>query len=152
MQTTFFSLGRFLKKLADDQCSSITKGSIYHIKHIDIQPFIMGVDWPEIGRLMEASIMFDICTYCLVTLYGRRSLATCTCFYKSRSQARNQDLIWVIILCKSIFIQWFPIAITAWNRLFETQTKFCNSMKRFLRCSLKGVNNLHVNWSLSQKK
>ena len=24
MQTTFFSLGRFLKKLADDQCSSIT--------------------------------------------------------------------------------------------------------------------------------
>ena len=28
-----FYLERFLKKLADDQCSSITKGSIYHIKH-----------------------------------------------------------------------------------------------------------------------
>ena len=34
MQTTFFYLGRFLKKLADDQCSSITKGSIYYIKHM----------------------------------------------------------------------------------------------------------------------
>ncbi len=32
-QTTFFYLGKFLKKLADNQCSSITKGSIYHIKH-----------------------------------------------------------------------------------------------------------------------
>ncbi len=33
IQTTFFYLERFLKKLADDQCFSITKGSIYHIKH-----------------------------------------------------------------------------------------------------------------------
>ncbi len=33
MPSTVFYLGRFLKKLADDQCSSITKGSIYHIKH-----------------------------------------------------------------------------------------------------------------------
>ncbi len=33
MQTTFFYLGRFLNKLADDQCSSITNGSIYHVKH-----------------------------------------------------------------------------------------------------------------------
>ncbi len=31
---TFFYLERFLKKLADNHCSSITKGSIYHIKHI----------------------------------------------------------------------------------------------------------------------
>ena len=33
MQSTFFYLGRFIKKLADHQCSSITKGSIYHFKH-----------------------------------------------------------------------------------------------------------------------
>ena len=33
IQTTFFYLGSFLKKLADDQCSSRTKDSIYHIKH-----------------------------------------------------------------------------------------------------------------------
>ncbi len=34
MQTTFFYLGRFLKKIADDQSFSISKGSIYHIKHV----------------------------------------------------------------------------------------------------------------------
>ncbi len=33
MQSTFFYLERFLKKLADDQCSSLSKSSIYHIKH-----------------------------------------------------------------------------------------------------------------------
>ncbi len=49
MQTTFFYLERFLKKLAEDQCSFITKGSIYHIKHMYIQPFTTVVDWPEIG-------------------------------------------------------------------------------------------------------
>ncbi len=55
--TTFFYLGKFLKKLVD-QCSSITKDSIYHIKHMSIQPFTMGVNWPEIVYLMEVSIMF----------------------------------------------------------------------------------------------
>ncbi len=33
IQTIFFYLENVLKKLAGDQCSSITKGSIYHIKH-----------------------------------------------------------------------------------------------------------------------
>ncbi len=46
-QTTFFYLGRFLNKLADDHCSSITKGSIYYIKHMYIQPFTTIVDCPE---------------------------------------------------------------------------------------------------------
>ncbi len=39
MQTTFFYLGRFLKKLADDQCSSVTKGSINHINSTKKKPF-----------------------------------------------------------------------------------------------------------------
>ncbi len=44
-QTTFFYLEKFLKKLTDDdQCSSITKGSIYHIKYMYIQPFSKVVD------------------------------------------------------------------------------------------------------------
>ncbi len=38
-QTTFFYLERYLKKLADDQFSSMPKSSIYHTKHIYIQPF-----------------------------------------------------------------------------------------------------------------
>ncbi len=36
-----------------------------------IQPFTMGVDWPEIRRLMEVSIMFNICTYWIFTWYRR---------------------------------------------------------------------------------
>ena len=71
---TFFHLGKFLKKLADDQCSSITKGSIFYIKHMYIQPKTMGVDWPEITCLMEVSIMFYMCTYCVFAWYGRRIL------------------------------------------------------------------------------
>ena len=53
----------------------ISKGSTYHVRHYDvqlsIQPFTMEVDWPKIGCLMEVSIMFDICTYCIFTLYRR---------------------------------------------------------------------------------
>ncbi len=51
MQITFFYRGRFLKKLADYQNSSITKGSIYHIEHMNIQPFTAVVDRPEIGSI-----------------------------------------------------------------------------------------------------
>ena len=69
MQATSFNLGRFLKKLADDQCSTIAKGSIYHIKHMSIQPFTIEVDWSEIGFLIEVSTMFNICTYCVFTWY-----------------------------------------------------------------------------------
>ena len=57
MQTTFFYLERFLKKPADDQCSCITKDSIYQIKHMYIQPFTTVVDWPEIWRFKEVSTM-----------------------------------------------------------------------------------------------
>ncbi len=71
MQTNFFYLGRFLKKLVDDQCSSITKGSIYHINHMYIQPFNTVVDWSEIWWLMEVSTMVYICRYYVFTWGGR---------------------------------------------------------------------------------
>ena len=51
--------------------NALTKGSIYHCKTGARQSFSMEVDQPEIGRLMEVSIMFDIGTYCVFTLYGR---------------------------------------------------------------------------------
>ncbi len=78
MQTTFFNRGRFLKKLADDQCFSITKGSIYYIKHMYIQPnlFTTVVDWPEIWRWMEVSTMFHVFRYCVFTWYGRHNVTT----------------------------------------------------------------------------
>ncbi len=71
MQGTFFCLGKFLKKLADNQCFSITKGSIYYIKHMYIQPFNTEVDWAEICHLKEVSTMFSICRYCIFTLWKR---------------------------------------------------------------------------------
>ncbi len=55
------------KKLADDQCSSVTKGSISYIKHMYAQFLSMEVDWPGIWCLMEVSVMFYICTYCVCT-------------------------------------------------------------------------------------
>ena len=33
---------------------------------LSIQPFTIGVDRPELGRLMEVSIMFDIWIYCIL--------------------------------------------------------------------------------------
>ena len=71
MHNTSFYLERFQEKLADDQCSSITEGSIYHVSHVYIQPFTTVVDWPEIVCLMEVSIMFNICRYCVFTWRGR---------------------------------------------------------------------------------
>ena len=74
-KTTFFYLGRYLKKLADnqsDQCSSLTKRSIYYIKRIHIYNLLPHtvVDWPEIWCLMKVSTMFYICRYCVFTWDG----------------------------------------------------------------------------------
>ena len=41
IQTTFFYPGRFFKKLADDQCSSITKGSMYISDYIQTTFFYL---------------------------------------------------------------------------------------------------------------
>ncbi len=52
-------LGRFLKKEADDQCHSITKGSAsIYVKHLSIKAFTMRMAWacPEVGCLMEVHI------------------------------------------------------------------------------------------------
>ncbi len=64
---------RSLKKLADDQCSSVTKGNIWHIKHY-VHTTSRERNNFEIGRLIKISIMFNICTYCVFTLYGRIGL------------------------------------------------------------------------------
>ena len=69
-----YYLGRFLKKLADNHCSSITKGRIYHVNHMYIQPFTTVVDWPEIGCLKEVSALLYICRYCVFTWDGRTAM------------------------------------------------------------------------------
>ncbi len=69
----FSYLGRS-EKLGDDQCSSWTKGSIYHINHMSIQPFTTVVDWPETWCLMEVSGMLYICGCCVFTWDGKSLL------------------------------------------------------------------------------
>ena len=54
-----------------NQCFSITQVSINHIKLMSIQTFIMGENWPEIGCLMEVSIINLIFAHTAgFTLYG----------------------------------------------------------------------------------
>ncbi len=58
------------------KCFSITKGSIYYIKHkcVHVQCFSMEVDWLKIWCLMQVSTMFYTCTYCIFNLWGRYSI------------------------------------------------------------------------------
>ena len=52
------------------------KGSIYYIKHGQIQLFDMRVGWSENICLMEVSVMIYKCTYYVFTFYGRWNLTT----------------------------------------------------------------------------
>ncbi len=67
-QTTFFYLERFLKKLADDQFSSITKGIIYHIKHYVHATCYHGngLTWNLTFNGSRVSTMLNIHTYCVL--------------------------------------------------------------------------------------
>ncbi len=60
MQTTFFYIERFLKKLKPINALLSLKGlsTIWNIMYI--QYITMIVDWPEIGRKIKVSIMFNI--------------------------------------------------------------------------------------------
>ncbi len=100
IQTTFFYLERFVKKLADDRWSSITKGSIYHLKHKSIQPFNMGVD----GCFMEVSIMFNIFTYCILTLYDRLGIVI---LYGDMLCQVRDELLWPTLILDHRPICWF---------------------------------------------
>ena len=54
-----------MKKLADDQCALINKGSIYHIKYMSIQP----LSWEWIDMKLDVKwkylFFFDMCVYIL---------------------------------------------------------------------------------------
>ncbi len=67
MQNTFFCkiLGRFLKKLGDDQCSSITKGTK---TYICLYHFARGKDWLEIGHKWKY-LLWLIFTHIAFLLY-----------------------------------------------------------------------------------
>ena len=89
IQTTFFNLGRFLTKLADNQCPSITKGSIYlpYKTFVHTTFYHSTVDWPEIWHLMEVCTMFYICRCCVFTLFVR-----CVVITQNESDVGNNML------------------------------------------------------------
>ncbi len=71
MQTTLFYLKRFLKKLADDQCSSMTKGT-----YLPYQTYVRTTFYHCNG--LSKNLTFNgsiynvfICKYCIFTWYGR---------------------------------------------------------------------------------
>ncbi len=64
IQTTFCYLGRFLKKLADDQCTSITKGSIYTMFNFEIRfDVIPAVDCVLHSEQPYKSVCFEAIPY-----------------------------------------------------------------------------------------
>ena len=93
--TTFFNLGRFFKKWADNQCSLITKGSNYYIKHISLHLITIGVDWPEIGRLMEylSCLIFAHTAFLLCIAKYRRHPCPASQTYSHQWYGQGQTLL-----------------------------------------------------------
>ena len=57
--------------VSHNQCSKLPTDPARSQHIMSTQPVTMGVDWhTEIGRIMKVSLMFDICTYCVFTLYS----------------------------------------------------------------------------------
>ena len=84
IQTTFFYLGRFMKHIRQSVLFNdlTTVSTISNI----IQPFTMGVYWPEIGCLMEA--MFGICIMHTAFLLCMRQL------YYALWRRKNVEKCW----------------------------------------------------------
>ncbi len=81
IQTTLFYLGRFVKKLADNQFYSITKGIIYRTKHIYIHPFSMEVVWLKKFEVWGKYLLGFIFANTAILL-GMSALLTCEQRYK----------------------------------------------------------------------
>ncbi len=75
IQTTLLFLGRFLKKLTINALQWLKATStISKLIIMSVQLFTSGMDWPEIWYLMEVSIMFDICSYWVLTLKSKKGV------------------------------------------------------------------------------
>ena len=90
--TCFLLPWKIPDNLADDKRSSITKDSIYHIKHMYIQPFTTVVDWPEIGCLMEVSTLFYILQILRFYLWGQIQSGKCEAFLKGWFNSTFEDM------------------------------------------------------------
>ena len=92
-QSTFFCLGKFMKKSADDQCSSITKWRIYYIKHMYIQP----LSWKWIDQIFDGKWK-----YLLWFIFAHKHL-----------KKRKSALVWGVLIPNLVIVPWHN-----WHKLF----------------------------------
>ncbi len=116
-QNTFFCLGKFLMWLADDQSSSITKGSIYYIKHMYIQPFSMEVDWWEIcikWKYLQCFIFVDTVFFTLWGGYIALSFLICSMLHTTK---------FFFVSFSSFLVVFFQVSLT--GSAFTYSAKGC---------------------------
>ncbi len=124
MQTTSLYLRRFLKKLADNHFSSITKGSTYyrHIKHNVHTTFYHSSglirNWMFYGCIYTTR--FYICWYCVFSWYGRINTPVNFAFERlkySDNKVLGVNLRWVSPLLtsevwlSSWIVSWIPLLL-----------------------------------------
>ncbi len=99
MQATFFYLQKLWKKLADDQCSSITKGSIYHIRHMFTQPFTThgsGLTWKLMFKYLYTGCPNEMLTLWKVILTAVQNKSHMIFHWLSRTGISfKMKLIWL---------------------------------------------------------
>ena len=121
-QTIFFNLGRFLKKLADDQCSSITKGSIYHVICTYIQPFTIAVDWPQCFIFADTEFLpgaAELVNYsCLLTIILRSYM------YNDLKKTKNHLRIIILSLSMKLVLE-DKLSGTKISKGFSCQALYC---------------------------
>ncbi len=114
--------------LVDDQCSSITKGSIYHVKH-NVHTTFSHRSGLTRNCMFDGTIIITICRYCVLTWWGRglfnvfhfKSLFTST--FLVRSHKRNA--FFYVRLLRSVHRSCFRGAA----RTHEAQRHACNTVR-----------------------
>ena len=79
---------KIAEEISRQLCSRITKGSIYHIRRMYIQPFTTKVVWPEIWCLMKV-IYYVLYVQIL-------------CFYLGQQNCNHKHFLWPMMLNKKL--------------------------------------------------
>ena len=128
MQSTFFCLGKFLKKNSRRSMLFYNKREYLLSKHMYIQPFNMEMDWwEEIWLLLEISIIFYICTYCGFTLWGRNT--TTMLEFDSEEGGIEDNLRWQQINPLSATGLLTPILIGSYLEKFTCVANYDKALK-----------------------
>ena len=125
IQTTFFYTGRFLKKVAHNQCSSITEGRIYHIKHTTFYHG-SGLIW----NLIFYGSIYNV-WYFVYTLYNRHYIMKLSyCFqFSNQDGMRNWDFS--IFFFSSLLL--YKTNDTMWDYHFFQNTIKMKCVQKYIK-------------------